>query len=257
MAQRLGIVSISLFLPGLASAQLESAYLLESAYTLDVLEEEEEGEEKPWSISAELGAVINSGNTDSKSFNGRFGAGYEIAKWRHTLALEATGVEESGVTTKERYLASYKADYKFSARDYWFFALRGERDRFSGYKYQLSESTGYGCRILDTPTQRFDAEIGPGARQSELDDGTEENELIARGAIAYIWHISDTSSFSEDLVVQAGESNTETESVTGLKVKINSSLALKLTYTLKHNSDVPEGNKNTDTITSINLVYDY
>lgn len=216
-----------------------------------------EAKEKPWSVSAELGGVITRGNSDTDSLNGKLRVGYEQASWRHLLNLEALGASDSGETTAERYLAVYKADYRFDERNYMFGVLRGERDLFSGFEYQISESVGYGRRIILTEKHQLDGEIGPGARQSERDDGETKNEMIARLAAAYRWKLSPTSEFAEDLVVLAGESNTETESVTGLKVKINSSLALRVSYTVKQNSDPPPGSVKTDTTTAINLVFDY
>lgn len=213
--------------------------------------------DKPWSVSAELGGVITRGNSDTDSVNGKLQVGYERAPWRHRLNLEALGASDDDKTTAERYLAAYKADYRFDERNYMFGALRAERDRFSGFEYQVSESVGYGRRIILTEAHQLDGELGPGARQSERDDGQRENELIARLAGVYRWKLSPTSEFGEDLIVQAGESNTQTESVTALKLKINSRLAMKLSYTVKHNSDPPPEAEETDTTTAINLVFDY
>lgn len=246
------VISLFLLLP----AAPVGAQGLQSADLLD-REEEEEGEERPWSLSAELGAVIVRGNSDTDSYNAKLGVGYEVHRWRHRAQLEALGASDDGATTAERYLAGHKSDYKLSERDYLFGALRWEKDRFSGYEYQISEALGYGRRLILTERHRLDAEIGPGARQSKVEGEDQENELIGRLGVAYRWSLSETSAFSEDLIVQSGESNTQTESVTALKLKINSRLAMKLSYTVKHNSDVPPEADKTDTTTAITLVYDY
>jgi putative salt-induced outer membrane protein len=80
---------------------------------------------------------------------------------------------------------------------------------------------------------------------------------LIRGAGHYTWNITEHSKFSEDLTIEAGEDVTVTKSVTGLSAKINSSLATKLTYTVKNTSKVPAGVKKTDTEFAVTLVYGF
>ena len=51
--------------------------------------------------------------------------------------------------------------------------------------------------------------------------------------------------------------NTFVQNDAGLAVKMNSSLALKLGYQLRHNSEVAEGFKHTDQLVTTNLVYGF
>lgn len=208
--------------------------------------------------SAELGATVTSGNTDTRSVNGKAEVVYSRARWRHTGKAEALYSSDAGVDTAERYVASYKADFRKTRTTYIFATVRGEVDKFSGYDYRISESIGYGRRFWEGGDKGyFELEAGPGARQSKLDDGTREDHAIFRVAARYRNMWTETTEFSEDLIVETGSDNTFTESVTGIKVRINSALAMKLSVTIKHNSDVPVDKENTDTISSINLVYDF
>jgi len=61
----------------------------------------------------------------------------------------------------------------------------------------------------------------------------------------------------EELSVEGGSDNTYTESITELKLRINAALAMEVTFSVKDNSDVPAGIKNTDTATAVTLVYDF
>jgi len=211
-----------------------------------------------WSGSAELGGTVTTGNSETENLNGKAEAVYERDRWRHTTKAEALYSSDAGVDTAERYVASYKADYKRSERSYIFGALRGEVDEFSGYEYRVSESVGYGRRFWEVPDKGyFDLEAGPGFRHSKPEDGVREDHAIARMAAKYRNKWTPNTEFSEDLIVEAGTDNTFTESVTGYKVRINSSLAMKLSYTIKHNTDVPVDKENTDTITAVTLVYDF
>lgn len=211
-----------------------------------------------WSGSGELGATMTTGNSETRSFNGKLEVQYEEGRWRHGSKLEALKSSDDGADTAERYVAAYKADYKKTERTYIFGSLRGEVDKFSGYDYRLSESVGYGRRFWEVQDKGyFDLEAGPGARQSRLEDGTHQRDTILRVAAKYRNKWTETTEFSEDLIVEAGEDNTFTESVTGFKLKINSHLAMKLSVTVKHNSDVPPDKENTDTISAITLVFDF
>ena len=100
-------------------------------------------------------------------------------------------------------------------------------------------------------------EAGAGARQTDNTDGRSTDEAIYRLATLLTWNISETSSLKEELSVEGGSDNTYTESNTELKVKINAALAMKVTFSVKNNSDVPVGIKHTDTTTAVTLVYDF
>lgn len=209
-----------------------------------------------WSGDAELGATLNTGNTESESLNARARLRHQTQQWRHTLRLEAHTGSEDDETTEERYLGAFQSDRRLSQRAYLFAALRAEKDRFSGYDYQRALSAGYGRQVLDTPRLQLSLEGGAGLRQDKLEDHPTEEEVILRGAAALALEVSDTTRFTEDLLVQSGEDNTEIEAVSALRLRINDRFSTRLSYTVQHNTEVPADRKNTDTITAVNLVYD-
>jgi putative salt-induced outer membrane protein len=209
-----------------------------------------------WKGNVEIGFVTTSGNTETESLNAKAKAETEREKWRHTVSLEALSSSDQNVTTAERYLLSGQSSYKFGNKNFMYGLVTYEDDRFSGYDYRVTESVGYGRRLIGEPTLTLDLEIGPGARQSKLDSGETEDELMARGAAKLLWKVSPTSKFTEDLTTEVGEDVTVTKSVTALSAKVNSSLATKLTYTVKNTSDVPPGVHKTDSEMAVTLVFD-
>lgn len=210
-----------------------------------------------WKGNVEIGYVTTSGNTETESLNAKAKAETEREKWRHTISLEALNSSDQNVTTAERYLLSGQSDYKMGAKNFFYALVSYEDDRFSGYDYRVMESIGYGRRVIGEPKLTLDLEIGPGARQSKLDSGKTEDEFLARGAAKLAWKVSDTSKFTEDFTAEVGQDVTVTKSVTGLSAKVNSSLATKLTYTIKNTSDVPPGIEKTDTEVAVTLVYGF
>jgi putative salt-induced outer membrane protein len=210
-----------------------------------------------WKGAGEIGYVATSGNTDTSNLTVKLGVTNERDHWRHNLALEALNTEDDGDTTAERYLATWQSDYKFSEHEYLFGRIAYEDDKFSGYEYRVTESIGYGRRVLNRENMTLDLEAGPGVRQSKLEDGNTEHEFVARVAGRYLWQISENAKFTEDLYSDVGEDATITKSVTALQSKINGNLAMKLTFTVKHTSDVPDDVDKTDTETGVTLVYGF
>lgn len=210
-----------------------------------------------WKGNVELGIVNTTGNTETETINLKAKAATETEMWRHTLTYESLKSSDQGVTTAERYAVNGQSDYKLDKKNFFFAMINYENDRFSGYDYRITEAIGYGRRVVDKPNLTLDLEIGPGARQSKLETGKTENETMVRGAGKLNWKISKTSTFTEDLSVDAGEDSTVTKSVSALSAQINGSLATKITYTVKNISDVPPGVEKTDTELAVTLVYNF
>lgn len=216
--------------------------------------EEDQG---PWSGKAGLGYLATSGNSDNTSLNAMFKLAYDLESWHHQFSAQSVGSVTNDVTTAERYQASFKSKYDFTEHDYIFGLVSWEKDRFSGYREQTSETLGYGRRILNTETQVLNLELGVGAKQADLADGTRETGTIARLGADYLWKFSESAEFTQLLAVESGSGNTYIESVTGVSAQLFESLALGISYTIKNNSDVPVGLEKTDTFTAVNLEYSF
>lgn len=214
-------------------------------------------EEQGWSGKAALGYLATSGNTQSSSLNSAFGVAYAAGRWIHGIELTAINASEDEETTTESYTAGWKSEFNLTDRDFLFGRVNWRKDRFSGYEQQLSESIGYGRRLIDTGVHFLNAEVGAGARQSDLTDGTSEDELIFRGSLSYRWQLTETAAFTQDLSTEHGEENTYFESVTALKASLIGNLALVASYTIKNNSEVPVGIENTDRYTALSLEYGF
>jgi putative salt-induced outer membrane protein len=216
-----------------------------------------EGETRGNHGELELGLLATSGNTDTQSFSARIALGNDDYPWRHELNGESLHAEQDGEKIAERYLFAGKTDYRFNQYDYLFGTVRYEDDRFSSLDYRISETLGYGRRVMNEPTMSLDLELGVGGRHNVMRSGERDDEAIVRGAANFGWAMSDTARVSQHLFSESGSDNTYTESTTALKLKINSKLATKFAYTVRHNSEVPEGWENTDTTTSVTLILDF
>ncbi|SRR5690606_30210772 len=214
--------------------------------------------DKAWHGEGDLAFNKASGNSESQTLLTKLMLVYERERWTHSGQLEAVNTSENDERSAEAYGLRLKSDYAISETTYGFGSFRYDDNRFSGYEYQSTLAAGLGKHLIDDGVTVFDVEGGLGYRRSE-EQGTGEtfNEAIALGTARYHRQLTETTRFESDLNVESGKDNTYVVSGVGVKVKINSRLALRVAYTVKHNTDVPAGTKNTDTLTSVGLNYNF
>jgi len=209
----------------------------------------------PWAGKAHLGYLATSGNTDHSSLNTGFEIGYTSAQWQHRLDAQAINSSEDKVTTAEAYDLGWKSERNLDEQNFLFGRLDWRKDRFSGYDEQFSQAVGYGRRLIDIEVHKLSAEVGVGARQSDLADGSNESETILSAGLAYTWQFSKTANLTQVIAIESGSANTYFESDTALSAKLLGNLALVASYTVKTNSDVPALAEKTDTYTALSLEY--
>ncbi len=225
---------------------------------VSLLAEEKEEPNYGWSGKGEFGLVSTSGNSDTQSINLALEFIYDSEKWRHRLAAGAISAEDDGETTAKRYDFGAQTDYKLTQKSYVFGALRYENDDFSAYEDQTTLTFGYGRQLLDNKVHKLKIEGGVGYRTATLEEtGEDENDAILRGVVNWTWKITPTTTLGERFLVESGSDNTYVQNDLGLNVAINSRFAVKLGFQVRHNTDVPEGVEETDTLTSANLVYNF
>src|SRR5690606_11595638 len=135
--------------------------------------------------------------------------------------------------------------------------LDWRKDNFGGVREEWVPSVGYGGVILRKEQHDPKGEVGAGYRTADLADGTTEEGIALSGGLRYLWQISATAEFFENVLVQWSQDNTYLESETGLRTNIIGNLSAKISYLVKHNTDVPAGLENTDFFTNIGLEYQF
>ncbi len=218
-----------------------------------IAEEQDSG----WSGEAELGFVATSGNTDTQSLVFKGKALNVIGKWNNEILLDVLNAEADDVRTAERYFLEAKTKRNFTEHDYGFGNFSHTDDRFSGYQYRTSLTAGYGRHVLSGDIFKLDLEAGVGGRRSKPDVGNTDNEGVLRLAGFFNWQISDTAKFTQDLISEIGSDVTISRSLTALSAKVNSTLAVRLSYGIRHTSEVPPGIEKVDRETAVTLVYGF
>jgi putative salt-induced outer membrane protein YdiY len=225
-----------------------------------------------WFTSAELGAITTSGNTTGTSVTGKIDARHETSNWSNEY-IASGYFKEDEIThddgskerqrSAQRYMLSAKAAFKLLGEGQRAFVLGSHvDDRFGAYTRYSSLSIGHGSQWLKTDDKTLDVEIGPGyfhGVRALNQNGVEEAEsgMTIRGATQFRWALSPTANFIQTMSVERGTSNTHSIAETSLSTKINSTMQMKAGFSARNDTNVPVGKKNTDTQTSLTMVYSF
>lgn len=233
--------------------------LLPAVFMLPLLlnaAENTESDETVWKGEGELGYTATSGNTDSENLNASLGVSRQANNWKHAASIKSIRNETDDVTSADSKVLKGRSEYQLNEKSYAFGQLRHEEDEFSGYDQQTSIAFGVGSRFLENEQHLLDLSVGLGYRSSEESDtGDDTDDAILTANLNYQYKISESATLGETILVESGDENTYSESETSLKAKIDGNLATKISYLVKHNSDVPDGTDKTDEIVTVSLVY--
>ncbi len=210
-----------------------------------------------WSGEGALGAYTSSGNTTSTGVALGAKAVREGLRWKHAVTAAADYQRDNGVTSKERYLAGYAVNYKFSPRLYALGLLGYEQDRFAGYSSRFSEGVGLGYKIIEGPRLNLSIEGGPALRQTRFTRGGSDSSVNARVAGELGWKLGAATTFTETASYFIGGESSTLTSETALTSKLYGALALRLSFFLQTESDPQPRRKATDTTSRVALVYSF
>jgi putative salt-induced outer membrane protein len=204
-----------------------------------------------------LGYLATSGNTENESLNVNFDLWWNYDPWSHSLRGLAIRATTSNVTTANAFSLEWQSRYELNETDYVFGLVALDNDDFSPYDSQTREVIGYGRRLRETERHLWNAQIGAGARQSDLRDSTSQDNAILYLGTDYRFAISETSAFTQTLAIEHGSNNRFTKAISALSAELRDNLAIVISYAIRNNSDVLPGTKKTDTFTSISLEYGF
>ena len=230
--------------------------LTSSAYAQD---DDAEAVVDPWDGSGEFGFVNTTGNTETVALNMKLNFVRTGRRWRHRFTGTALNTSEDGATDNERYTVEIQSDRKLQEKSWLFGAFRWDADKFGSYDPQVSLTAGYGYMLMKSEKHELKGEIGAGYKKlTETESGLSTSEAIARFLVDDWWQMFKTTKWTNRLLVEAGSSNTFTQFNTGLAVAMTDKFAVKLGFEARNNTKIPPGDsEHTDTITSVNLVYNF
>ena len=219
-----------------------------------------------WHTSAELGAITASGNTAGTSVTGKVDTRQERNRWTNQYIasgffkedVRRSGDTKTTVRTAKRVALSSKFAYRLDAENEKIFLLATHvEDKFGAFTEYSTVGVGHSSRWVQTPDKSVDVELGPGYFNGERPNGDTESGLTLRGAAALKWQLSAGAQFSQTVMVERGTSNVHSSAEAALSTKINDTMQMKAAFVARNDSNVPDFKKNTDTQTSVTLVYSF
>ena len=220
-----------------------------------------------WSGKGEAGLVLSSGNTENETANAKLAMAHEAGNWKNSFGLTTLYASDEDGATAQRWEAFTQADYNFSPRTFWFGAARYEDDRFSGFEHQVTVSSGLGRKFVDSDRTRFVGTAGVGYKFYETADVFDENDVLIqeearesdvvfRGTLDFEHSLTESTKLLDKFIVESGADNTYYQNDLSMEVRMTAVLALSVGYSVRYNSDPPPGFEKTDTLTTVNMVYE-
>jgi putative salt-induced outer membrane protein YdiY len=247
--------------------------------SLNAFAEEATAPKDPMKMSAELGALFKSGDTKSTDVKAGFDADYEKGLWRSALRfdllarkteIEDENGDEHSETTDQKWKLVLQTNYTIDTErsNYVYGNVSYDDNRFGGFESQSSVSAGWGRRWFESKTGSFDADIGPGYKRDVVrlkhangDEYTEsKGDFIIQAQAVYLRNLNEHVEFKQIFVAKYATKsgkNSNYQAESSLTTKLISTLQLKVSFKIDHNTEVEEGKENTNTQTGITLVYSF
>ncbi|HTB66864.1 MAG TPA: DUF481 domain-containing protein [Steroidobacteraceae bacterium] len=223
----------------------------------------------PLTVKAQVGYVSSHGNTDAQTANAKLDAAYVVEAWKHELQLAGLYGKSNDIVSAENLDAQWQTNYNFTNRLFAFGALHYADDKFSGFQYQETVSTGAGYSFIKLADATLDAQVGVGYRRlrPELLDKDASGDVISRtpedvetGVVATanikgMYAFNAITKLTDVVAVESGSDNTLLQNDLGLQVNMSKTLAITVGYEIRHNSSPPAGLVKTDSQVTFNLAY--
>ncbi|MET0292575.1 MAG: DUF481 domain-containing protein [Steroidobacteraceae bacterium] len=221
-----------------------------------------------WTGRGEAGIVIASGNTDTKAGNAKLVLKYVDGPWSHAGTFNGVYAADEDGTTARRWEATEQTEYRFNPRNYSFAGLRYESDQFSGFEHQGTLSAGFGHLFIENESTTLTGQIGVGYKFAEerdvydettgllIEAGESVNSFAGLGKVDFKHAFNASTTLLNKLTVEYTADNTFIQNELALQVKMSDRLALAAGYAVRHNTEPPDGFDKTDTLTTMNIVYE-
>lgn len=222
-----------------------------------------------WQSQAEIGAVMSRGNSDTQTGNAKMQIVRQTDRTKHDFGASGLYGETKHDVTAQRWDVRFQTDLTINEKSFWFGNARYQDDEFSGFDFQGSTSTGFGYAFFDSQDTILRAQLGLGYRvlrpeqlvKDENDivigriQGETGNDATANGAVKFEHSLNDATRVVNNFLVEAGQDNTAIQNDLALQVRMTEVFALSVGFSVRNNSNPPSPLSNTDTLTTLNLVY--
>ncbi|AHD00906.1 DUF481 domain-containing protein [Leisingera methylohalidivorans] len=210
-----------------------------------------------WTGSAALGFSGTSGNTDTADLNFAGRLRYGNGPWNHTLGFAGEFSEDNDVRNKEEIFLTYEVN-RYMTEEFYLFGLGSVRyDDFDSNRLDGFLGFGPGYRVINTPTQTWRVQAGPGVRYIEDQLRNDSTEVAGIAASRYYFAFSENTYLTMDTDVLFSDEDTVVTNDLGVNFRMTDRLSTRVSYRTEWDSDPLPGLKSTDNKLGVSLVYGF
>jgi putative salt-induced outer membrane protein YdiY len=207
--------------------------------------------------TAEASFVGTTGNSSTQSV----GVGVEMVvrpdPWETRFKLGVVRNQVSGVTSAQAVSGLARGQRKFLGKAAFFAQYAYLSDKFAGTSARHTADVGLAGPLFATARHTLSGDAGGGYATDKRTAGTGKSTAIASAGALYKWKISETADFTEDAryvgAVPDGADWRYTN-VVSLAAKVNTTVSLKVSNTVRYVNQPVTGFLATDVQTSVALV---
>ena len=230
--------------------------------------------EDGWDGSVVFNLSSATGNTENTVLGGKFNISRK--QGRFVNALEAGGNytetttefddgTESSDVTQNNWFVQYQTDLQLSDRTFLYGRTRYDEDQFSGFDRKAFVGLGAGHDIIKNERAELSVLVGPGLQYFELERPNPEPENFERTVTSAAVFFGQNSKFilrenvtlEQSLDATIADENTTVANLISLKTNLTEKISSRISYSVKHETDPPEGREQTDTLLSVSIGYDF
>lgn len=210
-----------------------------------------------WTGRVEAGGFRSTGSTSEIGISASATATRNGLQWSHKLSAYADYRRANGVTSRERYFASYEPKYQFDPRGFAYGLAQFERDTSIGYDERYTASAGVGYKLIVSKPVDLLVDIGPSVRHAKYLIGVRETKLGARGSMALAWRASPTLTFKQTAAGYAESDVYSLNALTSMETKVTTRWSAALSYNVQYESETLLSSRNFNTLSRVTLSYDF
>ncbi|GGY52163.1 DUF481 domain-containing protein [Parvularcula lutaonensis] len=231
-------------------------------------------EENRWSGSVVFNLSSATGNTENTVIGGRFQIArkYKVlthafdagGNYTETTTTDAMGMDVTDVT-QNNWFAQYRMEIQTGDRTFVYGKTRYEEDQFSGFDRKAFVGGGLGHTFVKTDTRELQMLIGPGVQYFEREvpspepanfERTETSAAVFFGQ-TFKQVIKENVTFEQSFDATVADENTTAILNVAVKSNLTDKISLRTSYNIKHETDPPQARKQTDTLLSVSIGYDF
>lgn len=208
-----------------------------------------------WTGKIELGGFRSTGSTSEIGISASAAVERTGIQWTHKLAASIDYRRANGVTSRERYFASYEPRYEFNARGFLYGLAQFERDTSIGYDERYTASAGVGYKLVVSKPVDLSVNLGPSIRYADYVIGNRETKLGARVSMDAIWRLSPALTFKQAASAYAESDVYSVNSLTSLETKVGAGWSAGVSYNVQYESETLLTGRDLETLSRFTLTH--